>query len=422
MTMLRAVFNQVPSESANSDTVDDSEDGSYEDRSCDEMSEAPDLSGTPAEQATELLRVIIDGRDVDRVGVAMRDLADVCTTHGSLYCLLLELGFCEAFAAVSTSVRGWTSPTIRYGIAILRKLLFMETKHVACEMEMHGLYQVLVRVCGVNWNVPRAPVLNDCIDCFWATARIDVGASALLQNDDFPRMLSCVNSNSEKRCPGAVKQLLLDLMQMLAVHEQLHPVFVEKGLVELVSGIMQDLRDDLDIQAKGIRILGKFLGSNAAKERMGYASFMAHLHNILTAPWLDIQTRAVVRDLICGIYQGIRPLIHVDDALLPAKRRRLRGGRSSAPPSAAAEAKAEAKDMPPAQFLCPITQEMMRDPVITADGHTYEREAIAKWLEAHNTSPLTNAQLDHTHLIPNHALRSLIMDSHIGKGQGDADQ
>ena len=26
----------------------------------------------------------------------------------------------------------------------------------------------------------------------------------------------------------------------------------------------------------------------------------------------------------------------------------------------------------PPQYLCPITQEVMEDPVTTADGHTYE--------------------------------------------------
>ena len=35
--------------------------------------------------------------------------------------------------------------------------------------------------------------------------------------------------------------------------------------------------------------------------------------------------------------------------------------------------------MPP-QYLCPITGEVMEDPVTTADGHAYERAAIAQWL------------------------------------------
>ena len=62
----------------------------------------------------------------------------------------------------------------------------------------------------------------------------------------------------------------------------------------------------------------------------------------------------------------------------------------------------------PDAFLCAITQEVMRDPVICADGHTYERIAIETWLRGHRTSPRTNAPLSHTTLIPNIALRQAI--------------
>ena len=64
----------------------------------------------------------------------------------------------------------------------------------------------------------------------------------------------------------------------------------------------------------------------------------------------------------------------------------------------------------PPQFLCPITNELMRDPVTTADGHTFERTAILKWLESHSTSPLTGLRLEHKNLAPNHALRALIKE------------
>ena len=51
----------------------------------------------------------------------------------------------------------------------------------------------------------------------------------------------------------------------------------------------------------------------------------------------------------------------------------------------------------------------MCDPVSTADGHTYERAAIERWLsKGKRTSPLTGAVLESTALIPNHALRKLI--------------
>ena len=63
----------------------------------------------------------------------------------------------------------------------------------------------------------------------------------------------------------------------------------------------------------------------------------------------------------------------------------------------------------PNEFLCPITQEMMIDPVFCCDGHTYERSAIQKWFDTPSKrSPLSNAVLDNTTLIPNHALKKMI--------------
>ena len=50
------------------------------------------------------------------------------------------------------------------------------------------------------------------------------------------------------------------------------------------------------------------------------------------------------------------------------------------------------------------------DPVVAEDGHTYEKFAIKKWLEDHNTSPLTNKKLYSKRLIPNHNLNTQILD------------
>ena len=47
----------------------------------------------------------------------------------------------------------------------------------------------------------------------------------------------------------------------------------------------------------------------------------------------------------------------------------------------------------PTTFLCPITQDVLTDPVICADGHTYERAAITRWLAVNSTSPNTNLRL-----------------------------
>lgn len=42
----------------------------------------------------------------------------------------------------------------------------------------------------------------------------------------------------------------------------------------------------------------------------------------------------------------------------------------------------------PGNFLCPILHTVMRDPVIAADGYTYEQSAIADWLTRKNLSPM----------------------------------
>lgn len=62
----------------------------------------------------------------------------------------------------------------------------------------------------------------------------------------------------------------------------------------------------------------------------------------------------------------------------------------------------------PDEYLCPITQSVMTDPVLGSDGRTYERSAITEWLRTHNTSPITREVMTATSLKPNYALRSLI--------------
>jgi serine/threonine-protein kinase CTR1 len=80
------------------------------------------------------------------------------------------------------------------------------------------------------------------------------------------------------------------------------------------------------------------------------------------------------------------------------------------------EANVETDPIPDA-LLCPIGYTCMVDPVVCADGHSYDRAAIEEWLRTHNTSPLTNQPLPNKHLISNHALRKMI-DEFNQKKQG----
>ncbi|KAL6752707.1 hypothetical protein V8C86DRAFT_2748578 [Haematococcus lacustris] len=51
----------------------------------------------------------------------------------------------------------------------------------------------------------------------------------------------------------------------------------------------------------------------------------------------------------------------------------------------------------------------MRDPVVAADGHSYERDALLKYLATGSLqSPVTRKKLTTTTLYPNHALRGVV--------------
>jgi hypothetical protein len=93
---------------------------------------------------------------------------------------------------------------------------------------------------------------------------------------------------------------------------------------------------------------------------------------------------------------------------------------------------------PPHELICPVSHALMtEDPVIAADGHSYERAAIEMWFQKQQAeilvamrqlsmgshsqhalaivqrgvlSPLTHAKMAHLHLIPNHALRTMARD------------
>lgn len=63
----------------------------------------------------------------------------------------------------------------------------------------------------------------------------------------------------------------------------------------------------------------------------------------------------------------------------------------------------------PDDFKCPISLEVMSDPVILTSGHTFDRSSIQRWLDSGNrTCPVTMLPLPSPALIPNYALRSLI--------------
>lgn len=59
-------------------------------------------------------------------------------------------------------------------------------------------------------------------------------------------------------------------------------------------------------------------------------------------------------------------------------------------------------------LTCPITNEIMKCPVVAPDGHTYDREAIVRWLSDNSTSPLTGARMSIQTLFPNFIIAKIV--------------
>ena len=62
----------------------------------------------------------------------------------------------------------------------------------------------------------------------------------------------------------------------------------------------------------------------------------------------------------------------------------------------------------PNETQCPITLDIMRNPVLVDDGFTYEKDAIIEHLKRSNTSPLTRERIGHR-FTPNKVVKSLIV-------------
>lgn len=66
-------------------------------------------------------------------------------------------------------------------------------------------------------------------------------------------------------------------------------------------------------------------------------------------------------------------------------------------------------------ITCPITHQIMDDPVLGSDGITYQREAIVRWLSTHSTSPVNpSLRMSVSDLSVNYAIRHLIEQYNSG--------
>ncbi|CAK8542381.1 unnamed protein product [Lathyrus sativus] len=177
----------------------------------------------------------------------------------------------------------------------------------------------------------------------------------------------------------------------------------------LASG---ELTPKSDVYSFGIILLRLLTGRPALgiTKEVKYALDTGKLTSLLdplAGDWPFVQAEQLARLALrcCEMSRKSRPDLHSDVWRILDAMRASSGGTNSFGLSS------EGPHQPPSYFICPIFQEVMRDPHVAADGFTYEAEAIRGWLDSgHDTSPMTNSTLAHQSLVPNRALRSAIQD------------
>ena len=191
----------------------------------------------------------------------------------------------------------------------------------------------------------------------------------------------------------------------------LQNAFVKNELNKKERGCL--LRDDLGNGRVDEDLVAALDGFRLVKRCYRSLRDLNRKKQALCALALESMDLSKIKDLSDFIEKGLNEgsLLRKGQELMAA-----RGPMASLVSAAAARAGIRREALPaprdeddvPEEFLCPISMEVMTDPVIAADGHTYERRAIEAWFGRAHTSPTTNAPLPHLNLIPAHTIKSLI--------------
>lgn len=75
---------------------------------------------------------------------------------------------------------------------------------------------------------------------------------------------------------------------------------------------------------------------------------------------------------------------------------------------------------PPQRFRCPLSVNLMKDPVSTGEGINYERSVILEWLEVNDNCPVTGCPLTPANIISNENLKREIEEWNCCLASNDA--
>uniref|UniRef100_A0A7N2MER4 RING-type E3 ubiquitin transferase n=1 Tax=Quercus lobata TaxID=97700 RepID=A0A7N2MER4_QUELO len=193
------------------------------------------------------------------------------------------------------------------------------------------------------------------------------------------------------------------LIQTQFVSNQFYVLVKEMGraldiLPLSLLDLSADTREQVELLHKQVKRVDSYVDPRERQRREVLLQIMASEKNSKNKGFIDF---GIVKEILSCI--GLRnPFDYEEEILkleLEAKKQAGTGGLivSSVVPNI------------PDEFRCPITLDLMRDPVIVASGHTYDRHSIARWINSgHYTCPKSGQKLLHMALIPNYALKSLI--------------
>ncbi|KAL1531927.1 U-box domain-containing protein 10-like [Salvia divinorum] len=214
------------------------------------------------------------------------------------------------------------------------------------------------------------------------------------------RLLFAANDfdNSELTCDDATKKILF---QFQCVTWKLEKALDNLPYDDLV--ISEEVLEQVELVRSQLRRAGERhgrpLNSSSLSQSLDKEIGGLHVGNVANA---DHEACAKVD----GVGEGVEAVDHILNEVLVEDD-------VSNPVSLSCEALEESKKPEsvsvPDDLRCPISLELMRDPVIVATGQTYERCYIQRWLDCGNTTcPKTRQKLQNLALTPNYVLRSVI--------------
>ncbi|KAL5859692.1 hypothetical protein ACOSQ4_000988 [Xanthoceras sorbifolium] len=263
------------------------------------------------------------------------------------------------------------------------------------------LIGVCPEVCGLIYEYLPNGSLEDRLSCRDNTSSLSWQTRICIAADICSALIFLHSSNPHSTVHGDLKaeNIFLDAAFVCKLSGFGDSQFLQTG----------ELSPKSDIYSFGIIILQLLTGRSASHivEEMPELLEMGDLEPLLdtsAGDWPFVQASQLAHlalrccdidprrpDLVSDVWRVLKPI------------------RASC--RASSRMDSEEHSQSPSYFICPILQEVMEDPVVAADGYTYEAEALKGWLESgHDTSPMTNLQLSHQNLVPNRSLRSAIQE------------